>query len=578
MDKRWIIKPQPDDALALDFASQTGLHPVLAKLLLQRGVSSAHDVDDFFNPSLDNLHDPFLMKDMSKAVERIISALQHNERILIYGDYDVDGTSAVALVFMALGRFISSQDQIDFYIPDRYNEGYGISTKGIQYAHDNGFSLVIALDCGIKAVHRMQLARELGVDFIICDHHMPGEQIPDVVACLNAKQADCPYPDKNLSGCGVGFKLMQALYISKGLDWHLLTEFLDLLVVSIASDIVPIVGENRILAFHGLNRINSHPNVGLASIMCMADIKPGDVSMSDIVFKIGPRINAAGRMRSGNDAVRLLVSTDRAMADSISLQINDQNDERKDLDRIITRQAVQRIENSPSLRLSSSTVLYDQSWSKGVIGIVASRLSETYLRPTIILTRSQANPDFATGSARSVEGFDLYRAIDACSHLLENFGGHTYAAGLTMKIENVEPFQREFESYAAANSSAEQRVPQVDIDLEIDLADVSEHLLAQLDRLEPFGPANARPVFLTRGVYDYSTSKLFGHQRQHIKLDVIDSNGRTVKSGVCFGLGHLFPAISNGAQFDIAYTIERNDYRGRKILQLVVKDIKFSDV
>ena len=578
MEKRWKLKEQPDAELALGLAQSLGVLPAVGKLLVQRGIKTPEEAEEFFNPDLRKLHDPYLMKDMARAVERVNKALVGSEKILVYGDYDVDGTTAVSLVYMALGKLVDRpEERLDFYIPDRYNEGYGISFKGIEYAHEKGFSLVIALDCGIKAVEKVALAQKYGIDVIICDHHNPGDTIPDVVACLDAKRQDCPYPDKNLSGCGVGFKLMEALYKSNGRDCHELIGFLDLLVISIASDIVPMTGENRILAYHGLRQLNSQPHVGIESILDKARLKKGEITISDIIFKIGPRINAAGRMGSGNDAVRLLVSNDKTEADTICDRINDSNDERKDLDREITREAIDRIEKSDEMKCGNSTVLYEPTWSKGVIGIVASRLTETYYRPTIILTQSQTNPTFATGSARSVEGFDLYKAIDSCSELLENFGGHTYAAGLTMRVENVEAFRKAFETYTAANLPEEFRQPQEDIDIELTLEEVSNELLKQIERFEPFGPANTKPVFVTRGVYDYCSSKLFGHSRQHIKLDMIDSLGRSVKSGVAFGLAEAYQDIADGKPFDVCYTLENNEHRGKLTLQMMIKDIHLNN-
>ncbi len=579
MEKHWKIKETPDKRLVEEFASATHVSPILSSLLLQRGINTPTLAQDFFSPDISKLHDPMLFCDMAKAVSRVKKALANGERILIYGDYDVDGTTAVALVHTALERFCAEPNsQLGYYIPDRYTEGYGISQKGVEYAHSGGYSLVIALDCGIKAVERMKYARSLGIDFIICDHHTPGEVIPDVVACLNSKRVDCNYPDKNLSGCGVGFKLMQALYRSKGIADEELMPLLDLVVVSIASDIVPIIGENRILAHNGLRQLNTTPRIGLRSIIHTAGLTEGNIGMGDIVFKLGPRINAAGRMRSGNEAVRILLERDANIADELSRQINDSNDERKDLDRIVTSQAIDRIESQDPQHTASSTVLYDPEWSKGVIGIVASRLTETYYRPTIILTRSQANPDYATGSARSIDGFDLYKAIDACSDLLENFGGHTYAAGLTMKIENVDKFATAFEKYASQNLTAEQRCQQIDIDAEIKLADVKPALLAELQSLEPFGSANTKPVFMTRGIYDYSTSKQFGQHQQHLKLDLIDATDCTIRSGVGFCLGHLHEVLSSGSKVDICYTIEENEFRGKKQLQLMVKDLRLSEV
>ncbi len=574
MKKRWIIKEQPDKKLIDNMVGQTGETPVLASLLIQRGIDTPQKRDDFFNPELLKLHDPFLMKDMDKAVVRIEKAVKSGERILVYGDYDVDGTTAVALVYMILSKHVDSQACLGFYIPDRFNEGYGISAQGIEYARNGGYGLVIALDCGIKAVECMKAAREMGIDFIICDHHVAGDEIPDVVACLDPKRPDCSYPDKHLSGCGVGFKLMQAYYLHEGYPLEELIGWLDLVVISIASDIVPMIGENRILAYHGLRQLNSRPHVGIQALLDMANVEPGTVTVADIVFKIGPRINAAGRMGSGGDAVRLLLSKDRVAADAIGARINNSNDERKDLDRDITRDATSRITASQELRSASSTVIYEPTWSKGVIGIVASRLTEKYYRPTVILTQSQANPAFATGSARSIEGFDVYRAIDSCSDLLENFGGHTYAAGLTMKIENVQLFTERFESYAKSHITPESIAPQIEIDTEIGLDQVTEDFLNKLDAFEPYGPLNSKPIFVTRGVCDYGAAKTFGRGHQHLKLDLISKEGRKVVPAVGFGLGFLYKEISQGQEFDVCYTIERNNFKGKSFIQLNIKDIK----
>ncbi len=573
MKKTWNIEPRPKREEVEHLSRLTGLSFVTSSLLIQRGVRTPEDVELFLHPSLNQLHDPYLMLDMDKAVARIRRAIDSGEKILVYGDYDVDGTTAVALVYKALRHIEGDDARLGFYIPDRFNEGYGISRQGVEFARDGGYSLTIALDCGIKAVDMMREAKASGLDFIICDHHVAGERIPDVVACLDPKRPGCPYPDKNLSGCGVGYKLMEALYMSLGLDLGLLTQYLDMLVVSIASDIVPMVGENRVFARFGIERLNSRPSVGLKSIMDVSGVVAGHATVADIVFKIGPRINAAGRMKSGGDAVRLLISTDKAEADAISRAIDDSNDERKDLDREITREAMDMIDSSDEMRDANSIVLYRPAWNKGVIGIVASRLSEAFLRPAVILTRSKTDPDMATGSARSVEGFDLYRAIESCSEVIEDFGGHTYAAGLTLKVANVQAFRRKFGRYVDANMPLEAPKHQIDVDLEIRLADINRSLVAELELMEPFGPGNRRPVFVTRDVYDYSTSKVFGHARQHLKLDMIESDGRAVRSGVGFGLGDLYRMIDGDKSFDVCFTVDRNIYRGRSVVQLMIKDL-----
>lgn len=577
MQKVWNIKEQPDEDVVEALAGGVGVSPAMARVLTLRGVSTPAEARGFVCPDLRGLHDPFLMRDMDRAVGRIEAALAGGERILVYGDYDVDGVTAVALVFRALGALLAVEGRLGFYIPDRFSEGYGISRQGVEYARGGGYTLVIALDCGIKAVARMREARQMGIDFIICDHHVAGDELPDVVACLDAKRPDCPYPDKNLSGCGVGFKLMEALYLRLGADRSSLMSHLDLLAVSIASDIVPMTGENRILAHHGLRRLNSNPNVGLLALMERAGLEPGRISVADIIFKIGPRLNAAGRMRSGNTAVRLLLAAGRAEADRLSRDIDFSNEERKDLDREITREAMRALAADPSLADANAITLYNPEWSKGVIGIVASRLSETFLRPAVVLTRSQADPRMAAGSARTVAGFDLYGAIEACADLLEDFGGHTYAAGLTMRLENVEPFRRRLASYADKHAERQERRPHIDVDTEIVLDDISDEFIAQLDLLQPYGPDNARPVFVSRGVYDYGTSKTFGHSNRHLKLDIIDARGRGVHPGIGFGLGEWFADVSRGAPFDICYTIESNEHRGKTTTQLMIKDIHISD-
>lgn len=572
MEKVWNIAPSGDQDAADALGRSVGLNPILANLLIRRGIDTPDKAQAFLNPDMSQLHDPYLMQDMGKAVARLNDALAREERILVYGDYDVDGATAVALVFKSLEHLVSSIDRLGYYVPNRYTEGYGISRQGIDYAAKHGYSLVVALDCGIKAVEQMRYARQLGIDFIICDHHVAGSELPDVVACLDAKRPDCSYPDKELSGCGVGYKLMQALYISRGRDLEELNEFTDLLVVSIASDIVPMLGENRVLASYGLRQINRRPNIGLRSIMYTAGVRPGHVTIADIVFKIGPRINAAGRMRNGSDAVRLLLCPTLTEADAISQLINDSNEQRKELDREVTHEAMELIGKHPQMQKSHSTVIYEPRWSKGVIGIVASRLTETFRRPAVILTRSQAEPGMAAGSARSVVGFDLYSAIESCADLLKDFGGHTYAAGLTLAEENVPEFMRRFEAYAQQHLPPEQnRTPHINIDCEVGLDDINNDLVEQLARLEPFGPRNERPVFMTRDVFDYSTSKPFGRGRRHLKLDIIDSHGRAVRSGMGFGLGKLYANINHGQCFDVCFSVDNDEDRG---ISLNVIDIK----
>lgn len=578
MIKHWNIKTSPDAMDIINLSKALGnINPVFAKLLLQRGIKTYDEAKAFFRPNLLDMHNPFLMTGMDEAVERVNRAIEDEEKLLIYGDYDVDGTTAVALVYSYLKPHVG-EGCIDFYVPDRYNEGYGISYKGIDYAASKGITLVIALDCGIKAVEKVAYAKSKGIDFIICDHHTPGETLPAAVACLDPKREDCTYPDKNLSGCGVGFKLMQAFCRNNCYKEDELLKYLDILAVSIASDIVPMIGENRILAYHGLKKINENPAIGLKSIIEVSNLEGKDITISDIVFKIGPRINAAGRMKSGTEAVKLLISDNKEEADEISKSIDGSNEERKGLDRTITQEALDMIESSNELKNRKSTVLFNPEWHKGVIGIVASRLTETYYRPTIILTQSNG---FATGSARSVDGFDLYKAIDSCSDLLENFGGHMYAAGLTMKLENVEEFTRRFEQNVAENILPEQMVPQIEVDSELHLSDINQSFYNILTQFEPFGPGNPKPVFVTNDVFDYGTSKLVGKDkdadidksRKHLKLEVTDPHSRGTMQGVAFNMGHMIDHIKSGKPFHVCYTIEINEFRGYKNLQMMVRDI-----
>ncbi|MFT3740668.1 MAG: single-stranded-DNA-specific exonuclease RecJ [Breznakibacter sp.] len=569
MEKRWTIKEPGDPELVAHLAEELNISSVLANLLVQRNVKTFDEAKAFFRPQLSDLHDPFLMEGMKDAVVRIDQAFGRNERILVYGDYDVDGTTSVALVYTFLSKLYPN---IDFYIPNRYDEGYGVSFKGIDYAAETKCSLVIALDCGIKAVEKVDYAREKQIDFIICDHHTPGETLPLAVACLDPKRSDCPYPDKNLSGCGVGFKLMQAYCRYKSIDEDTLYEYLDLVAVSIASDIVPIIGENRVMAYYGLQKLNTTPSTGLMSIIKISGMEGKELTISDIVFKIGPRINAAGRIDSGRDAVALLVSDQPHLADLMSIDINVCNETRKDLDRNITLEALELIARDKRMPDKKSTVLYNPEWHKGVIGIVASRLTETYYRPTVILTESKG---FATGSARSVDGFDLYKAIDACSDLLENFGGHMYAAGLTLKPENVPAFIERFEAYVNNNILPEQLVPQIEIDAEIHLKDIDARFYRILKQFHPFGPGNMKPVFASRRVFDYGTSKAVGKEREHLKIELIEEHSPAIKQGVAFGFANVLPKIKSGNPFDVCYVIEENVYNGTTSLQTMVRDFKF---
>ena len=569
MEKRWVINEPGDEETVASLMESLGVDRVIANLLVQRGITGFDQAKAFFRPSLDDLHDPFLMKDMTKAVDRLVAAMEKQERVMIYGDYDVDGTTSVALVYTYLK---SHFDFIDYYIPDRYSEGYGISKTGIDYAAENNISLVIALDCGIKAIEKIAYASEKGVDFIICDHHTPDESLPEAVAVLDPKRNDCEYPCDVLSGCGVGFKLMQGLAERKNWAFDTLVPLLDLLAVSIASDIVPITGENRILTHFGLKQLNENPRLGLKTILNLAGVTK-DLSVNDIVFKIGPRINAAGRIQSGNHAVQLLIAEKEEAATLIGDTINGLNEDRKELDHTITDEALDRVAKSKVLLEKKSTVLFDRNWHKGVIGIVASRMIETYYKPTVILTESNG---FATGSARSVDGFDLYNAISACSDLLENFGGHKYAAGLTMKIENVSAFQQRFEEYVCENITDDMLVPQIKVDASIKLSDITPKFFRVLKQFEPFGPKNMTPVFISENVVDYGYSRPVGRNKEHLKLSVVDDiREGDVKGGIAFSMGNLYPKISSGAPFDVCYSVQENEYMGKVETQLMVRDIKF---
>lgn len=549
-------------------AVELGISPILTQLLAQRGITSFEQAKQFFRPDLSQLHDPFLMPDMDKAIERLNLALGRKEKILVYGDYDVDGTTAVSLVYKFLLQFTSN---IDYYLPDRYTEGYGISYTGIDYAGANNFSLVIALDCGIKAVEKIEYAKELGIDFIICDHHMPDAKLPAAVAVLDAKRTDSSYPYEHLSGCGVGFKLMQAFSIDNDIDLSYLYQLLDLVVVSIASDIVPITGENRILAYYGLKKLNASPSLGLKSIIDICGLNDKEISISDIVFKIGPRINASGRIQKAREVVDLLVARDEIFAREKSDCINQYNQTRKDLDKTITDEASTILDNLEGLSSRKSIVIYNSEWHKGVIGIVASRLTELYYRPSIVLTKSNG---LATGSARSVPGFDIYKAIENCRDLLENFGGHTYAAGLSMQEQNVEAFTTRFEEYVAENILPEQLQPQIDIYATIEFKDITPKFFRVLKQFSPFGPENMKPVFCTRHVFDYGTSRLVGKEQEHLKMELVDSSSENVMNGIAFRMCEFNNYLKALNPLDICYTLEENTFNGNTTYQLMIKDIK----
>jgi len=581
MDKSWVLKPQGDSAITKELSQCLGIGVSLANLLVQRGITTFEGAKTFFRPSLSDLHDPFLMKDMDKAVARIAEAITNHEKILVYGDYDVDGTSAVALVYTFLQSFYT---EIDFYIPDRYDEGYGISVKGIDFAYDTGFKLVIALDCGIKAVEKVAYAKSRGIDFIICDHHRPGADLPPASAILDPKRADCSYPYKELSGCGIGFKLVQAYAQFYGIDFEKLIQYLDLVVIAIASDIVDITGENRVLAFFGLKLINTKPRPGLEALLRYSSVLKNDdgsgryvfnreLTITDLVFMIGPRINAAGRIESGKNSVRLLITQDPGEANLLAEQINAYNTERKTLDSLATQQAMAMIEGDEKLRNARSTVIYHPEWHKGVIGIVASRLTENFYRPTVVLTLSNG---LITGSARSVRDFDIYEAVDACSDLLEHFGGHKFAAGLSLQPGNLEAFCTRFEATVSSRLEGIELVPVLEIDAPLSLSEINSRFYGSLKQFAPFGPGNMAPVFMTRGVMDAGGSRIVG--KNHLKLSVVHPEiAGGPFSAIAFQQGEHFGLIEKQIPFNICYHVEENEWNGSVNLQLNIKDIKFFD-
>lgn len=569
MQFKWNYTPPADTQVnaAKDLGEKLGISPILASLLIRRGITTESAAKRFFRPQLADLINPFLMKDMDAAVDRLNDAMGHKERILVYGDYDVDGCTAVALVYKFLRQFYSN---IDYYIPDRYDEGYGVSKKGIDFAKETGVKLIIILDCGIKAIEEITYAKEQGIDFIICDHHVPDEVMPPAVAILNPKRPDDSYPFKNLCGCGVGFKFMQAFAKNNNIPFSRLVPLLDFCAVSIAADLVPVVDENRILAFHGLKQLNQNPSLGLKAIVDICGLNGRELSMSDIIFKIGPRINASGRMENGKKSVDLLVEREYSLALDQAKHIDEYNEQRKDVDRQMTEEANQIVARLESQKHQSSIVLYDEHWKKGVIGIVASRLTEIYFRPTVVLTRDE---NLATGSARSVAGFDVYAAIKSCRDLLLNFGGHTYAAGLTMKWADVKEFRKRFQAYVEEHIEPEQREAILDIDAVIDFKDITKKLHTDLKRFAPFGPGNPKPLFCTLDVYDFGTSKVVGREQEHIKLELVDSKSNNVMNGIAFGQSASARYIKSKRSFDIAYTIEDNIFK-RGAVQLQIEDIR----
>ncbi len=552
---------------AAELGAKLGISPILAQLLIARGINTESAAKRFFRPQLSDLINPFLMQDMDAAVDRLNDAMGRKERILVYGDYDVDGCTAVALVYKFLRQFYSN---IDYYIPDRYDEGYGVSQKGIDYARETGVKLIIILDCGIKAVEAVTYAKSIGIDFIICDHHVPDVVLPPAAAILNPKREDDQYPFKDLCGCGVGFKFMQAFAKNNGIPFSRLVPLLDFCAVSIAADLVPVTSENRILAYHGLKQLNQNPSIGLKAIIDICGLNGRELSMSDIIFKIGPRINASGRMENGKESVDLLVERDLGMALTAAKHIDEYNEQRKGVDRQMTEEANQIVQRLESQKHQSSIVLYDENWKKGVIGIVASRLTEIYFRPTVVLTREN---NVATGSARSVAGFDVYAAIKSCRDLLMNFGGHTYAVGLTLKWEDVRQFRERFQAYVEEHILPEQTEALLHIDGLIDFKDITKKFHNDLKRFAPFGPANQKPLFITRNVYDFGTSKVVGREQEHIKLELVDSKSNNVMNGIAFGQSASARYIKSKRSFDIAYTIEDNVFK-RDAVQLQIEDIR----
>ncbi len=572
MNYKWNYVPASAEQQeeSRELANELGISPILGKFLLDRNIRSVSEAKRFFRPQLSDLHDPFLYTDMDVAVDRLNQALGHKERILVYGDYDVDGCTAVALVYKFIQQYYSN---IDYYIPDRYEEGYGVSYKGVDYAYETGVKLIIVLDCGIKAIEEITYAKEKGIDFIICDHHVPDETLPPAVAILNAKRKDSTYPYPHLSGCGVGFKFMQAFAKSNDIPFSQLISLLDLCAVSIASDIVPIMGENRILAYHGLRQLNSNPSVGLKAIIDICGLTDREITINDIVFKIGPRINASGRMQNGKEAVALLVERNFKSAYNNADMINHYNEQRKDLDKAMTEEANKIVENLKENDDHKAIVIYNEEWHKGVIGIVASRLTEIYFQPAVVLTRTD---DLATGSARSVAGFDIYSAIASCRDILENFGGHTYAAGLSLKVEHIPEFKRRFEEYVQKNILHEQTLPNIDIDAVIGFQDITHKFFMDMKRFQPFGPDNKKPVFCSEHVYDYGTSKVVGREQEHIKLELVDNKSSKIMNGIAFGQSSQARYIKTKQSFDIVYTLEDNTHK-RGEIQLQIEDIRPSE-
>ena len=571
MEKRWTLLPQAEKETIQKLSSSlNNLNETLCNILINRGIDDYEKAKIFFRPNTNQLHSPFLMKNMDKAVARLQKAIRNNENILIYGDYDVDGTTSVALVYSYLSSYYKN---LSYYIPNRYTEGYGISYQGIDFAEENNISLIVALDCGIKAVDKIDYANKKNIDFIICDHHLPGDTVPDAIAVLDPKQADCNYPYKELSGCGVGFKFMQAWAEEEKHEVDPLFSFIDILAVSICADIVPITGENRVLCHYGVQKLNKNPQPGFKAMLEIANNKKKELTVTDIVFTLAPRINAAGRIESGNKAVEVMLSQNPQLADEGGNYIDIQNTDRKELDKTITKEALGMIEADEALKAQKTTVLFKNDWHKGVIGIVASRCIENYYRPTIILTESKG---MAAGSARSVKGFSVYNAIEACSDLLEQFGGHKYAAGMTMPLENVPAFQKKFEEVVAGNIDHDLLIPEIEIDAELNLSDIEPRFYKVLKQFAPFGPLNMKPTFISKGVYEKGKARIVGEN--HLKLEVVaHKNDTRGIAGIAFNMGKKMEIIKSGEPFDVVYHIEENEWQGRTNLQLMVQDIKRSE-
>lgn len=564
---KYIPPTQQEEIAAKELGEKLSMSPILSLILIRRGITTESAAKRFFHPQLSDLINPFLMKDMDLAVDRLNDAMGHKERILVYGDYDVDGCTSVALVYKFLRQYYSN---IDYYIPNRYNEGYGVSKKGISFAKETGVKLIIILDCGIKALEEIAYAKELGIDFIICDHHVPDEKMPPAVAILNPKRKDDTYPFKHLCGCGVGFKFMQAFAKNNNIPFSRLVPLLDFCAVSIASDLVPVIDENRILAYHGLRQLNKNPSLGLKAIIDTCGLSGRELEMSDIIFKIGPRINASGRMETGKESVDLLVERDFAEAVKAAKHIDEYNEQRKGVDRQMTEEANKIVERLENQKHQSSIFLYDEHWKKGIVGIVASRLTEIYFRPTIVLTK---DGEYATGSARSVAGFDIYEAIKSCRDLLINFGGHTYAAGVTLKWSKVKEFRKRLQLFVEKHIQPHQQEPILNVDAIIDFKDITKKMHNDLKRFSPFGPNNSKPIFSTEKVYDFGTSKVVGREQEHIKLELVDSKSNNVMNGIAFGQSAAARYIKSKRSFDIAFTIEDNIFK-HNLVQLQIEDIR----